>query len=141
MLDIKQILNSLPHRYPFLLVDRIIELEKGVKVVGIKCVTMNEPFFLGHYPNHPVMPGVMIVESMAQVCGFMFLDENSTDKVPYFTGIDNVRFRKPVIPGDQLRIEGEMIKFRRNVAKVNCRALVNDEVVSQGELMFTVVDK
>lgn len=140
MLNIKEIMNILPHRYPFLMVDRIIELEKGVRVVGIKNVTMNEPFFQGHYPEHPVMPGVMIVEAMAQVSGFMLLDEEDvTKKVPYFTGIDQVKFRKPVTPGDQIRIESEMIKARRAIAKVKCQAFVGDDLVAHGELMFTVV--
>ncbi|MCK4257805.1 MAG: 3-hydroxyacyl-ACP dehydratase FabZ [Halanaerobiales bacterium] len=141
MLDIKNILEILPHRYPFLLVDRILEVEKEVRVVGIKNVTINEPFFQGHYPGHPVMPGVLIVEAMAQISGFMLLDsENAKNKIPYFAGIDNVRFRKPVTAGDQLRIESEMIKFRRKMAKVKCKALVNGDVVAEGELMFTIVE-
>jgi beta-hydroxyacyl-ACP dehydratase FabZ len=123
------------------MVDRILELEKGVRVVGLKNVTMNEPFFQGHYPGHPVMPGVMIVEAMAQVAGFMILGEENTGKIPLFTSIDGFKFRRPVVPGDQLRIEAEMLKQRRSLAKVYCRALVNEEIVAEGELMFTVVDE
>lgn len=135
-------MNCLPHRYPFLLVDRIVELEKGTRVVGIKNVTINEPFFQGHYPGHPVMPGVLIVEAMAQVSGFLLLDEDdATSKVPYFTAIDQVKFRKPVTPGDQLRIESEMIKARRGIAKVRCQTFVGDDIVAQGELMFTIVSQ
>lgn len=142
MLGIKDILNVLPHRYPFLMVDRILELEKGVRVVGLKNVTMNEPFFQGHYPGHPVMPGVLIVEAMAQISGFMILEEEeNARKIPLFTSIDGLKFRRPVVPGDQLRIESVMLKQRRNVAKVSCRALVNEEIVAEGELMFTVVDE
>lgn len=141
MLGIKEILNVLPHRYPFLMVDRILELEKGTRVVGLKNVTMNEPFFQGHYPGHPVMPGVLIVEAMAQVSGFMILGEENTGKIPLFTSIDGLKFRRPVVPGDQLRIEAEMLKQRRSLAKVSCRALVNEEIVAEGELMFTVVDE
>ncbi|AZR73951.1 3-hydroxyacyl-[acyl-carrier-protein] dehydratase FabZ [Anoxybacter fermentans] len=142
MLKIKEIMDLLPHRYPFILVDRILELEEGVRVVGIKNVTINEAFFQGHYPDHPVMPGVLIVEAMAQVSGFMLLDKHkSSRQLPYFTGIDKVKFRKPVVPGDQLRIESEMLKLRRNIAKVYCRALVDGEIVAEGELMFTVVEE
>lgn len=141
MLDIKEIMQVLPHRYPFLLVDRILEVEEGVRVVGIKNVTMNEPFFQGHYPGHPVMPGVLIVEAMAQVSGFLLLNQENTGKIPYFTGIDSVKFRKPVVPGNQLRIESEMIKLRRNIAKVSSRALVGEEIVTEGELMFTVIEQ
>lgn len=142
MLEIKQILRVLPHRYPFLLVDKILELELGVRVVGIKCVTINEPFFQGHYPNHPVMPGVLIIEAMAQVSGFMLLNQDDAfaGKVPYLTGVDRIKIRNPVIPGDQLRIEAEMIKFKRKIAKVNCQASVDGEIVAEGELMFTIID-
>ena len=141
MLKIKEIMGLLPHRYPFILVDRIEEVEPGEKVVGLKNVTINEPFFQGHYPGHPVMPGVLIVEAMAQVSGFMLLEEQDGSKVPYFAGIDKVKFRKPVVPGDQLRIESEMIKFRRSIAKVKCVALVNDQKVAEGQLMFTIVQE
>lgn len=141
MLGIKDILSVLPHRYPFLMVDRILELEKGVRVVGLKNVTMNEPFFQGHYPGHPVMPGVLIVEAMAQVGGFLILEEENKGRIPLFTAIDNLKFRRPVVPGDQLRIEAEMLKQRRSIAKVRSRVLVDGEIVAEGELMFTVVDE
>lgn len=142
MLDIKEILNTLPHRYPFVMVDRILELEPGVRVVGIKNVTINEPFFQGHYPTHPVMPGVLIVEAMGQVSGFMmFNKELDSGKLPLFAGITKVKFRRPVVPGDQLRIEAEMFKLRRNIAKVKCRAMVGEDIVSEGELMFTIVSQ
>lgn len=143
MLEIKQILRVLPHRFPFLLVDKILELEVGVRVVGLKCVTINEPFFQGHYPNHPVMPGVLIIESMAQVSGFMLLNQDDafSGKVPYLTGVDRVKLRNPVFPGDQLRIEAEMIKFKRKIAKVDCRAFVDEDIVAEGELMFTIIDE
>lgn len=141
MLDIKEIMKVLPHRFPFLLVDRILEVEEGVRVVGLKNVTMNEPFFQGHYPSHPVMPGVLIIEAMAQVSGFLLLNQENSGKIPYFTGIDSVKFRKPVVPGDQLRIESTMLKLRRNIAKVSSRALVGEEVVAEGELMFTVIEQ
>lgn len=141
MLGIKDILSVLPHRYPFLMVDRILELEKGVRVVGLKNVTMNEPFFQGHYPGHPVMPGVLIVEAMAQVGGFLILEEENKGRIPLFTAIDDFKFRRPVVPGDQLRIEAEMLKQRRSIAKVRSRVLVDGEIVAEGELMFTVVDE
>lgn len=140
MLKIKEIMQILPHRYPFVLVDRILEVEYGERVVGIKNVTINEPFFQGHYPNHPVMPGVLIVEAMAQVSGFMLLDGTSENKLPYFTGIDNVKFRQPVVPGDQLRLEATMLKMRKNIAKVECKALVDGEVVTEGELKLMIVN-
>ena len=107
VLNTHEIMKMLPHRYPFLLVDRIVELEEGKRVVGIKNVTINEPFFQGHFPGHPIMPGVLIIEAMAQVSGIlaMLTDKISNDKVTYFTGIDNARFRKPVVPGDVLRLE------------------------------------
>ncbi len=109
-LDVNEIMKILPHRYPFLMVDRIVELEHGKRCVGIKNVTINEPFFQGHFPGHPVMPGVLIIEAMAQVAGIMAYlasDEATREKVTYFMAIDNARFRKPVFPGDQLRIEIE----------------------------------
>ena len=140
VLKINEIMQIIPHRYPFLMVDRIIEVEYGVRAVGIKNVTINEPFFQGHYPNHPVMPGVLIVEAMAQVSGFMLLDGTSENKLPYFTGIDNVKFRQPVVPGDQLRLEATMLKTRKNVAKVECKALVDGEVVTEGELKLMIVN-
>ncbi|SDC09591.1 MULTISPECIES: 3-hydroxyacyl-ACP dehydratase FabZ [unclassified Candidatus Frackibacter] len=142
MLDIKQIKEVLPHRYPFLLVDRILEFKPKEKVVGLKNVTVNEEFFNGHYPEHPVMPGVLIVEAMAQVGGFVMMDSDEVkDKVPYFAGIDKARFRKPVVPGDQLIIEAEVLKLRGKIGKIATKALVDGEVVAEAKLMFAVQDK
>jgi len=143
MLDINEIKDILPHRYPFLLVDRILEFEEKGKVVGLKNVTTNEEFFNGHYPGHPVMPGVLIIEAMAQVGGFAMMDsdEESADKVPYFAGIDKARFRKPVIPGDQLIIEAKVLKLRGKIGKLETKALVDDEVVAEAKLMFAIQDK
>ncbi len=143
MLDIKRIMEVLPHRYPFLLVDRIVELEPGRRAVGIKNVTINEPFFPGHFPGHPIMPGVLIVEAMAQTGGMLLADQltESPGKVVYFMAIDRVKFRKPVIPGDQLRLEVEVIQIRG----INCRmkgvARVEGKVVAEGELLACVMDR
>jgi 3-hydroxyacyl-[acyl-carrier-protein] dehydratase len=142
VLYINQIQNLLPHRYPFLLVDRIEEIGEG-RIVGIKNVSINEEFFQGHYPGHPIMPGVLIIESMAQVGGFLMMKdlENPEDKLPFFAGIDKARFRRPVVPGDQLRIEVEMLKARGTIAKINARAYVEDELAAEAELMFAIQDK
>lgn len=141
MLSNIEIQKIIPHRYPFLLVDKIIELEEGKRAVGIKNVTINEPFFQGHFPGNPIMPGVLIVEAMAQVAGVisMTLEENK-GKLGVFTGIDKVRFKKQVTPGDTLRIETEMISMRRNIAKAEATAYVGDEVACKGVLMFGLVD-
>lgn len=141
MLNNAEIQKIIPHRYPFLLVDKIIELEEGKRAVGIKNVTINEPFFQGHFPGNPIMPGVLIVEAMAQVGGVisMTLEENK-GKLGVFTGIDKVRFKKQVRPGDTLRIETEMLTMRRNIAKVEATAYVGDEVACKGSLMFGLVD-
>ncbi|AZO93968.1 3-hydroxyacyl-ACP dehydratase FabZ [Iocasia frigidifontis] len=142
MMYINEIQEILPHRYPFLLVDRIVEL-KEEKVVGLKNVTMNEEFFQGHYPGHPIMPGVLIVESMAQVSGFLLMHSHSDleDKIPLFAGIDKVRIRRPVIPGDTLKIEAEIIRARGRIAKVLANAYVEDKLVTEAELMFAFEDK
>ena len=143
MLDINQIMNILPHRHPFLLVDRIIELEQGKRIVGLKNVTINEPFFPGHFPGHPVMPGVLIIEAMAQVAGILAYqsDESVQNKVTYFTGIDNAKFRKPVMPGDQIRFELEVTGSKRGIWFFNAKALVDGKVVTEAELKATFVDK
>ena len=144
MLDIVQIMEILPHRYPFLLVDKVLELEVGKRIVAIKNVTMNEPFFQGHFPGHPVMPGVLIIESMAQVAAIMAYlaeGEGATDKVSYFMAIDNARFRKPVKPGDTLRIEGETIFHKRGIWSIGCKAYVDDVLVTEAELKATLADK
>src|SRR5512147_3180103 len=117
MLDISQVMALLPHRYPFLLIDRILEMETGKKIVGLKNVTINEPFFQGHFPGHPIMPGVLLIEAMAQVGGVMALksEPEPARKVIYFMSIDKAKFRKPVVPGDQVRFELELVKVRSTV--------------------------
>lgn len=142
MLNNIQIQGIIPHRYPFLLVDKIIELEEGKKAVGIKNVTINEPFFQGHFPNNPLMPGVLIVEAMAQVgaVAVMTLEENK-DKLAVFTGIDKIRFRKQVRPGDTLKMEVELIAMRRGIGKAEAVAYVDGEVACKGTLMFGIIDK
>ncbi len=142
-MDINAIHSIMPHRYPFLLVDRVLSLEEGKKVVAIKNVTINEPFFNGHFPGHPIMPGVLIVEAMAQAGGLLLLNsvEHPEKKLLYFMGIDKVRFRKPVLPGDQLRFEVEMLQFRRGTCKMAGRAYVEGDLVTQAELMATIVER
>ena len=138
MIEIKEIMNLLPHTYPFLLVDRILELEPGKRIVGIKNVTFNEPFFPGHFPNRPIMPGVLIVEAMAQTAGVLALKsvpEESQKKPVYFLGIDNVRFRKPVIPGDQLRLELEVTRHRQSIWGFKGKALVDGKLVAEADLL------
>ena len=140
--DIGRIQDVLPHRYPFLLVDRIIEIEGKTRIVGIKNVTINEPFFQGHFPGHPIMPGVLIIEAMAQVGGMLVLGtEDISDKVVYFMSLDNVKFRRPVLPGDQLRCEVEMVQFRGKTAKMKGVAFVDGQVVAEAEMMARVVDR
>lgn len=143
VLDANAIQKILPHRYPFLLVDKIIELVPMERAVGIKNVTQNEPFFSGHFPGHPIMPGVLILEAMAQTGGILLLDtqDKPEEKLVYFTGIDNVKFRKPVRPGDQLRFEMQMVKYRRSFCKMAGKALVDGEVVCEGEITAAVVDR
>lgn len=137
-IDIQKII---PHRYPFLLVDKIIEIEVGKRAVGIKNVTINEPFFQGHFPGNPIMPGVLIVEAMAQVgaVSMLAMDENK-GKLGVFTGIDGLRFRRQVVPGDTLRMEVEMIAFKRGIGKAKAEAYVGDELAASGELMFAIVE-
>jgi 3-hydroxyacyl-[acyl-carrier-protein] dehydratase len=138
MIEIKEIMNILPHAYPFLLVDRIIEIEPGKRIVGIKNVTYNEPFFPGHFPGRPIMPGVLIVEAMAQTAGvlvFKSMPGEERGKPVYFLGIDNVRFRKPVTPGDQLRFELEITKHRQAIWGFKGKALVDGKLVAEAELL------
>jgi UDP-3-O-[3-hydroxymyristoyl] N-acetylglucosamine deacetylase/3-hydroxyacyl-[acyl-carrier-protein] dehydratase len=140
MMYIEDIKKVLPHRYPFLLVDRILSVEPGKSIVGIKNVTANEEFFNGHFPGQPVMPGVLQVEAMAQVAGVLFLSQpENKGKTPFFCGIDKVRFRKPVVPGDQLEFHIKVLKVRRNTGKVEAQAKVDGELVAGGELMFQLV--
>lgn len=143
VLDSQAIEKILPHRYPFLLVDKILDLVPGERVIGIKNVTINEPFFVGHFPGHPIMPGVLILEAMAQVGAVLILDsiENPEQKVAYFMGIDQVKFRKPVRPGDTLQIEVEMIRARSSSYKMGARAYVSGELVCEAEFMAAVVDR
>jgi UDP-3-O-[3-hydroxymyristoyl] N-acetylglucosamine deacetylase/3-hydroxyacyl-[acyl-carrier-protein] dehydratase len=144
-MDIGRIMDVLPHRYPFLLVDRIIEVEGQQRIVGIKNVTINEPFFQGHFPGHPVMPGVLIIEAMAQVGGMLLMSyfegQNVEDKVVYFMSLDNVKFRRPVVPGDQIRYELEMVQFRGKTCKMKGVGYVDGQLVAEAEMMATVVDR
>ena len=142
-LDIGKILEIMPHRYPLLLVDRIVEVQGNQRVVGIKNVTINEPFFQGHFPGHPIMPGVLIIEAMAQVGGFLLMGtvEDPANKVVYFMSIDNVKFRRPVVPGDQLRTELEMIQHRGRTCRMRGTAYVDGNLVAEAEFMARVVDR
>ena len=138
-MDIHEILNHLPHRYPFMLVDRVLSLELGKEIVAVKNVSMNEPFFPGHFPYHPVMPGVLIVEAMAQaaaILSFKTMDTKpSDDSVYYFAGIDSARFKKPVSPGDQLILKVRIERVLRGIWKYVGQALVDDVVVAEAEMM------
>jgi 3-hydroxyacyl-[acyl-carrier-protein] dehydratase len=141
MLTIQEIMEIIPHRYPFLLVDRIVELEPGVRAVGIQQVTINEPFFQGHYPGRPIMPGVLIVEALAQVGAVAVLSEpEHRGKVPIFAGIDGVRFKRPVTPGDTLTLELRMERMRRNIGKGVGIATVAGQLVAEGNLMFALAE-
>jgi len=141
-MDITQILDLIPHRYPMLLVDRILEIEED-RIVGLKNVTINEPFFQGHFPGHPIMPGVLIIEAMAQVGGFLMMGsvEHPETKVVYFMSLDKVKFRKPVIPGDQLRFEVTMLKHRGRTCQMKGMAWVAGQLVAEAEMMARVVDR
>jgi len=144
MLDSNEIMRILPHRFPFLMVDRILEMEPGIRIVGIKNVTINEPFFQGHFPGHPVMPGVLIIEAMAQVAGilaYLSSDDEVRKKVSYFMSIDNARFRKPVVPGDQLRLEMGTTMNRRGIWGFHGKAFVQDKLVADADLKATFADK
>lgn len=141
MIDIKEILNYLPHRYPFLMVDRVIEIEPGIKAIGIKNVTINEPFFQGHFPNNPVMPGVLIVEALAQVAGILACQSGTQGKTVYFLSMDKVKFRKVVMPGDQLRLEVGVIHRRGNVWKFSGNAFVGDKLTSEAEFTAMLSEK
>jgi UDP-3-O-[3-hydroxymyristoyl] N-acetylglucosamine deacetylase/3-hydroxyacyl-[acyl-carrier-protein] dehydratase len=142
VLDINEVMRILPHRYPFLLVDRIIGFEGETKCTGIKNVTINEPYFQGHFPGHPIMPGVLQLEAMAQVASIVLLRlPGNQGKIGYFMSANNVKWRKPVLPGDTLIIETEMLKIKRSIAQASARCIVNGQVVSEAELMFSVVDR
>lgn len=141
MLDINEIQKIIPHRQPFLLVDRVLELEEGVRAVGIKNVTMNEPFFAGHFPGYPVMPGVLIVEALAQVGAVAILKmEENRGRLAFFAGIDEFRFRGQVTPGDTLRLEVEITRLKGKIGKGHAVAKVDDKVVAEGGIMFALSD-
>ena len=141
-LNIGEIFKILPHRYPFLMVDRILEITDG-KIIGIKNVSVNEPFFQGHFPGEPIMPGVMIIEAMAQVGGiYAIVTQNlPTDMNTYFVGIDNAKFRKPVVPGDILRFELELLKQRRGIYFFHGEAYVENDLVAEADLKATLIPK
>lgn len=136
------IASVLPHRYPFLLVDRVLEMEPGKRIVALKNVTVNEQFFVGHFPGHPVMPGVLIIEAMAQTAGVLLTAdlEDRDSKLLYFMGIDRARFRRPVVPGDQLRFEIDVLRLRQTFCKVQARALVDGRLVAEAVLSSGIVD-
>jgi 3-hydroxyacyl-[acyl-carrier-protein] dehydratase len=142
MMDIKEIQKFLPHRYPFLLVDRIVEMEPGIKAVGIKNVTVNEEFFQGHFPGQPIMPGVLMIEAMAQVGGILaFRSGVNIGKAVYFMSIEKAKFRKPVVPGDQLRLEIRVLQQRGNVWRFSGNATVEGKIAAEAEFTAMVTDK
>jgi len=142
-LDIHEIQRILPHRYPFLLIDRVVDLTPKERIVAIKNVTINEPFFQGHFPGHPIMPGVLIIEAMAQVGGMLLMGsvEDPESKVVYFMSLDNVKFRRPVKPGDQIRFELEIIQLRGTVCKMRGVGKVEGEVVAEADMAAMVRDR
>lgn len=141
IVDIERIMDYLPHRYPMLLVDRILEFEPEKRIVGLKNVTINEPFFQGHFPGHPIMPGVLLVEAMAQVGGLLLMEKEGEGKVVYFMAMDKVKFRKPVVPGDQVIFELELIQYRRSGCKIRGTGTVDGKVVVEGDLLARVMDR
>ena len=139
MMDVNEIRQYLPHRYPFLLVDRVVELNLNESIIAYKNVTINEPFFNGHFPNHPVMPGVLIIEAMAQaagILGFKTMDKKPEDgSIYYFVGSDNVRFKRPVVPGDRLQLEAKIVTEKRGIWKFECRATVDGELACSASIL------
>ncbi|MDI6744677.1 MAG: 3-hydroxyacyl-ACP dehydratase FabZ [Thermodesulfovibrionales bacterium] len=141
MMDIMGIQNIMPHRYPFLMVDRIVEIEPNVRAVGIKNVTVNEPFFQGHFPGNPIMPGVLIVEAMAQVAGVIAFSSGMQGSSVYFMSIEKAKFRKPVVPGDQVKLDIKVLQQRGNVWRFSGLAFVDEKVVSESEFTAMVMAK
>ena len=142
VMDINEVMRVLPHRYPFLMVDRVVEFDGDTKAVGVKSVSINEPYFQGHFPGHPIMPGVLQLEAMAQVASItMMRKSENSGKIGYFMSADEVKFRKPVFPGDTIFIHVEMLKARKNLGKASCKCVVNGDVVSEGVLLFGIVNK
>lgn len=141
MMDIMGIQNMIPHRYPFLMVDRIVEMEPNVRAVGIKNVTINEPFFQGHFPGNPIMPGVLIVEAMAQLAGVLAFSSGMQGSSVYFMSIEKAKFRKPVVPGDQIKLEIKVLQQRGNVWRFSGIALVDEKVVSESEFTAMLITK
>lgn len=141
-MDITQIMKYLPHRYPFLLVDRVLEIVPNERIVALKNISMNEPQFPGHFPNHPVMPGVLMIEALAQTAGLLAFKSNGQEvnehSVVYFVGIDGARFKRPVVPGDQLRMEATILKVTRGIWKFAAKATVDGQVACEAELMCTL---
>jgi len=141
MMTVNEIMKLLPHRYPFLLVDRITDFQPGVSATGVKNVTINEPFFQGHFPGQPIMPGVLIIEAMAQVAGVMAFSSGVEGKAVYFMSIDNAKFRRPVVPGDQVMMDIKVLKQRGNVWRFSGTATVDGKLVSEAEFTAMVTDK
>jgi 3-hydroxyacyl-[acyl-carrier-protein] dehydratase len=142
MLGAREIRATIPHRYPFLLIDRIVELsEDGKSAVGLKNVSANEPFFQGHFPNLPIMPGVLIVEALAQCAAAGLMKDLGEGKIGMLAGVDGFRFRRPVVPGDQLRLEVKLTKMRGPIGKVDARALVDGDIAAEGEITFAIADR
>jgi len=140
MLNTMEIQNILPHRYPFFLVDRVTEIEPSKKIVALKNVTMNEPFFQGHFPNNPIMPGVLVVEAMAQVSGILAMHDGPKGSSVFFMSIDKAKFRKPVTPGDQLRFEVSVLQKRKNVWKFEGQTFVDNKVVAEAEFKAMILE-
>jgi len=144
LMDINAIEAILPHRFPFLLVDRVLSMEPMKKLVAVKCVTVNEPFFAGHFPGHPVMPGVLLLEAMAQAAGLLAkgsMAEDTTNKVTYLMAIDNARFRRPVVPGDRVELHVEIVKQKGAIWKTKGTAMVDGEVVAEADYMAMLIDR